>query len=48
MALEVEGIEGVDLDLTGLDEVKTVGDALAFFEREVPRARLARLVDDVA
>jgi hypothetical protein len=48
VAMEIEGIEDVDIDVTGLDEVKTVGEALAFFEREVPRARQARIVDDVA
>jgi hypothetical protein len=48
VALEVEGILDVDLDVGGLDEARTVGDVIAFFEREVPRARRARLVDDVA
>jgi hypothetical protein len=48
VALEIEDIEDVDLDVTGLDDVRTVGEAIAFFEREVPRARQARIVDDVA
>jgi hypothetical protein len=48
VALEIEGIEDVDLDVTGLDEIRTVGEAVAFFEREVARARRERLVDDVA
>jgi hypothetical protein len=48
VALEIEGIEDVDIDVSGLGEVRTVGEALAFFEREVARARRARVVDDVA
>jgi hypothetical protein len=48
VALEIEGIENVDIDVTGLDTLRTVADATAFFEREVPRARRATVMDDVA
>jgi len=48
VALEVEGIEDVDLDVAGLDCVRTVAEMIAFFEREVRRARSERIALDVA
>jgi hypothetical protein len=48
MALEVEGIEDADLDVTGLERVHTVGELVSFFTREIARARLARADLDVA
>jgi hypothetical protein len=33
VALEIEGIEHVRLDMTQLDEVRTVGDLVALFDR---------------
>jgi hypothetical protein len=48
VALEIEGIEDVDIEIAGLDQARTVGDVLAFFEREVARARRMSIVDDVA
>jgi hypothetical protein len=45
VALEIEGIYEVDLDLTGLDRQRTVGDLLTFLERRVHEARV---IDDVA
>ena len=40
VALEIEGILDIDLDVDGLDRVRTVGDLATFFTREVARSRL--------
>jgi hypothetical protein len=48
VALEIEGITGVDIDVSGLDEARTVGEAVSFFEREVPHARHGYVIDAVA
>ncbi len=48
VALEVEGLMGVDIDVSGLDEARTVGEALSFFEKEVALARRSYVVDAVA
>jgi hypothetical protein len=48
LALEVEGIEEVDIDLTGLEIVRTVGELSAFLARQVARARRSRVNDEVA
>jgi hypothetical protein len=48
IVLEVEGIEEVDVDVTGLDDVASVDGLAAFLSREVARARCERLERDVA
>jgi hypothetical protein len=48
VALEMEGIEDVDIDVRGLDRVRTVDDLSTFFIREVARARHARFDLEVA
>jgi hypothetical protein len=47
VALEIEGIEDVDIDITGLETVRTVRDLSTFFAREVARGH-ARIDLDVA
>jgi hypothetical protein len=42
MAVEIETMEEVELDVTGLPEARTVGDLVTLFAREVDRARDAR------
>jgi hypothetical protein len=41
VALEIEGIEDTDLDVSGLARVRTVGELLTFFARETARAHVA-------
>jgi len=50
VALEIEAAEDVDIDIdiAGLDGVRTVRDLSTFFAREVARARCARMDLDVA
>jgi hypothetical protein len=48
LALEIEGIEGVDIDLTGLELVRTVGELSTFLGREIARARRSVIDDEVA
>jgi hypothetical protein len=48
VALEIEGIEDVDIEIAGLEQARTVEDVLSFFEKEVARARRESIVDDVA
>jgi hypothetical protein len=48
VALEIEGIENVDIDVRGLERVQTVDDLATFFMREVARARHARMEREVA
>ena len=48
VALEVEDIEAVELDVSTLDRARTVGELVTFFTREVARARLALADRDVA
>jgi hypothetical protein len=43
MAVEIERMEAVELDVKGLPEARTVGDLVTLFAREVDRARDARV-----
>ena len=42
VALEIEGIEDVDIDMAGLECVRTVGEFATFLGRAVARAKLMR------
>jgi hypothetical protein len=42
MAVEIERMEEVELDVKGLPDARTVGDLVRLFAREVDRARDAR------
>jgi hypothetical protein len=48
VALDIEGIEDVDLDVVGLEHARTVGELATFFTREVEHARRGRVALDVA
>jgi acyl carrier protein len=48
VALEIEGAFDVDLDVEGLEHVRTVRELTAFFAQEISRARHARVELDVA
>ncbi len=48
VALEIEDIEGVDIDVRGLERAHTVDDLATFFMREVARARQERVDLQVA
>jgi len=48
VALDIEGIEDVDLHVEGLDRIRTVADLGSFFVREVEHARRAGVELDVA
>jgi hypothetical protein len=43
MAVEIERMEAVELDVKGLPQARTVGDLVTLFAREVDRARDARV-----
>jgi hypothetical protein len=48
LTLEVERIEGVDLDSASLDSARTVGELVRLLTREVDRARFTAAKLDVA
>jgi acyl carrier protein len=39
VALEIEDIEGVEIDVSGMENVRRVGDLCRFFERRLHAAR---------
>jgi hypothetical protein len=48
VVLEIEGLEDVDIQVEGLEEVTTVGELSSFVKREVAREKLARRSLEVA